>query len=160
MLSTDTGYREYSLDTHQLLKEVNGFVGVNSARRLADGRTLLASNQDGVTIHELSAADKELRHANFKTGQLRLIRLTRQGTFLFGTFFSDNKVVEGDLDGKIVRTFNIPGSQGTYTALRKPDGHLLLANGYDADILEVDSNFKTLSHDRRQGFAAGGCAGL
>jgi hypothetical protein len=145
LLNTDDGYREYSLESRTLLKEVKGFAGVMCARRTADGKTLLACNQDGVTVRELDADGKELRHATFKTGgQTRLMRLTPQGTFLFGTFFTDDMTIEGNLDGQIVHSFAASHSSGAYMVLRRPNGNLLLSNGYDAAVLELDSNFKTI----------------
>ncbi len=151
LLSTDDGYREYSLRSRNLLKEVKGFHDVVDARRMADGRTLLACNQNGVTIYELDPAGKQIRHANFKTGQTRLVRLTPRGTFLFGTFLSDDlsrgpdgRVIEGDFDGKILQDITVPKIKETYQALRKPDGNLLLINGYNCNVLEVDPHGKVL----------------
>ena len=145
LVSAGDGYREYDMATRNLVKEVKGFQGVESVRRLPDGRTLLACNQDGVTIRELDREGKEIRHASFKTGgQTRLMRLTPQGTFVFGTFFTDNKTIEGNLDGQVIHAFTVAGSSGAYMALRKPNGNLLMSNGYDAAVLELDSNFKVL----------------
>jgi hypothetical protein len=145
LISSGDGYREYDMETRKLLKEVKGFPGVESVRRLADGKTLLACNQDGVTIRELDARDKEIRHASFKTGgATRLMRVTPQGTVLFGTFFTDNKTIEGNLDGQVIHSFAASPTSGAYHVLRKPNGHLLLSNGYDAAVVELDSNFKAV----------------
>jgi hypothetical protein len=145
LISSGDGYREYDMASQKLLKEVKGFGGVESVRRLADGKTLLACNQDGVTIRELDPRDKEIRHANFKTkGATRLMRMTPQGTFLFGTFFTDNRTIEGNLDGQAVHSFTASPISGAYQALRKPNGNWLLANGYEAAVLELDPNFKLL----------------
>lgn len=137
MLSTGDGYREYRLSDRAVVKEVKGFPGVNSARRLKDGRTILGCASQGVTVHELSPDDKPLRKATFKAPTLRLLRLTPQGTVLFGW---SNQIIEGSLDGKVVKTLAPKEAPGTffYQALRKPDGRLLTAAGYNPCLLELD----------------------
>lgn len=142
MLSSPDGYLEYSLADRKLLKQVKGYPGTTFARRLPNGHTILGGNEKGVTVRELDAQDKVLRTANFpsETG-VRLGRLTPEGTVLFG---SSTKLVEGSLDGKTVRSFPVEGAKHLYMALRKPDGHYLVAAGYGACFLELDAEGKAL----------------
>lgn len=142
MLSSQDGYREFRLSDRKLLKEVRGFSGTTvAARRLPDGRTLLACNDCGVTVYELGADDKPLRTARFDVAQTRLVRLTPEGTLLFGC---KEQVFEGDLDGKILKRFSLPAGSWVYQALRRPDGHLLVAAGYTAAFHELDPEGKIL----------------
>jgi hypothetical protein len=134
LLTFPDGYREYRLADQGLAKEVKGYAGATSARRLADGRTVLACNAQGVTVHELSADDKPLRQARFQLASTRVIRLTPQGTLLIG---SGNQVVEGDWNGQAVTTVTLPKGTWAYQALRMPNGHLLAAGGYEPAFFEL-----------------------
>jgi hypothetical protein len=136
------GYREYRLSDQKLLKEVTGFPGAAAARRQADGRTILACNQEGVTVYELGADDKPLRMANFKNiPSTRLVRMTPQGTFLFGSL---NQVYEGSFQGQILKSISLPKGAWAYQALRRTDGHLLVAGGYLPCFYEFDADGKLL----------------
>ena len=137
MMNTPDGYREYRLSDRAMIKEVKGYPGAMSARRLPDGRTVLGCAAQGVTVYELAADDKLLRKANFKAGSLRLLRLTPQNTFLFGC---NQQVFEGDWSGKPPKTLALKEKEGAwiYQALRKPDGHLLVSAGYNPCVLELD----------------------
>ena len=141
MLSTGAGYREYSLDTKQMTKEVNGFAAITFARRRADGSTVIGGNADGITVLELGPDDQVRRKANFKLNQVRLGRLTPQGTVLFG---SDNKLVEANLDGQVLKEYTVESCQHLYQALRTAAGHLLAATGYGASLVELDADGKVV----------------
>lgn len=140
-LTTPDGYRKYRLADRSVAKEVKGFPGTMGMRRFPDGRTLLACNVDGVTIFELSADDRPLRKVTFKAPGTRVVRLAPQGTFLFG---SQNRLFEGDFEGRTIRTFELPAGCWAYQALRKPNGHLLVAGGYDPRLFELDSQGKVV----------------
>ena len=135
MLNSPEGYHEYNLADQKMVKEVKGFPGTQAARRLGDGRTVLACNFQGVTMIELGADDKPVRKATFKASQTRLMRLTPQDTFLFGC---GKEIFEGDWSGKTVRTIALKQGEWVYQALRKSDGHLLAAGGYNPHVLELD----------------------
>ncbi|NUQ61471.1 MAG: hypothetical protein HUU20_03220 [Pirellulales bacterium] len=139
MLTFADGYREFSLTSRKLLKEVKGYPGATSARRLADGQTVLACNAQGVTVYELDSGDKPLRKVNFSVPTTRLLRLTPQGTLLFG---SSNVIFEGDWQGKIVKTLTLPKGTWFYQAIRLPSGNLLAAAGYDPAMMEIDTEGK------------------
>jgi len=135
------GFREYDLKTRKLLREVKGFPKCETARRMADGKTVLACNSGGVTIHLLDPDGTELKKAVFKYGQTRLMRLAPEGTVLFG---SGAQIIEGDPDGKVIRTWPLPKGTWGYMALRLPGGGLRVATGYDPAVIECDSEGKVL----------------
>ncbi len=139
--TTPDGYREYNLADRSVAKEVKGFPRTMGIRRFPDGRTLLACNVDGVTVFELSPSDKVLRKATLKAAGTRVVRLTPQNTFLFG---SGNQVFEANFDGKTINTITLPKGSWAYQALRKPDGHLLVAGGYHSTLFEVDAQGKVV----------------
>ena len=140
LLSSTTGYYIYSLATRALVKQLHDkrFDGAASVRRLADGRTLLGCNQNGITLFELGPDDAVLRTAKFpELNTLRLMRLTPTGTLLFGA--NGNLVIEADLDGKIVGRFTLPEpAKHIYQILRLPNGNLLAAAGYGHFLAEID----------------------
>jgi hypothetical protein len=130
------GYREFRLSDQKLVKEVTGFPGVATARRQPDGRTILACNEKGgVSVYELSPDDKPLRKASFKVPSTRLLRMTSQGTFLFGAV---NQIVEGDYQGRTLQSITLAKGSWAYQVLRRADGHLLVAAGYQPCFYELD----------------------
>ena len=141
LLSTPDGYREYDLADRQLVKEVKGHPGGMSARRMRDGRTILACNARGVTVYEFDARDQVLRQANFQVASTRVVRLTPRGTLLFG---SGNQVFEGDLAGKLLHTFSLPEGAWAYQSLQLPSGHWLVAGGYHTQMYELDAEGKVV----------------
>lgn len=142
LVSTGDGYREYSMDTRRMIKEVKGFGGTMFARRRTDGSTVIGGNvKGGVEIVELDPQDKVLRKADFKCGEMRLGRLTPQGTVLFG---SGDRLMEGALDGQVVKDFKVESCKSIYQGLRQADGHLRVTGGYSFDLVEVDADGKVL----------------
>ena len=146
LLNTSQGFREYDLRTRELVREVKDakFAGCFTARRLPDGRTILGGNRKtGVFFFELGADDKVLRSAEFPTlNTLRTARLTPRGTLLLGA--GGEKIVEVNLDGKILRTVNVPGAKHTYQVIEKADGNWLAAIGYGFAIVEIDREGKVV----------------
>jgi hypothetical protein len=140
LLSSTTGYYVYSLTNRALLKQLHNqrFEGAASVRRLADGRTLLGCNQNGITLFELGPDDAVLRTAKFpELNTLRLMRLSPTGTLLFGA--NGNLVVEADLAGKELARFTLPEpAKHVYQILRLPNGNLLAAAGYGHFLAEID----------------------
>lgn len=145
MLNAADGYFVYDLATRALVKEFHdkALGGIMSVRRTADGRTLLGGNKGGITITELGPDDKVLRTAAFKDlGNLRLMRLSPTGTVLFGC--NVDWVAEVDLDGTVVKKFQLANAKHIYQALRRSDGHLLISSGYSHAIVECDESGKEL----------------
>ncbi len=136
LINSPDGYREYDLATQKLLKEVDGYPGAVSVRRMPDGRTILTCNEQTVVVHELDADDKVLRKIKFDVPTTRVVRFTPQGTLLFG---SANQVFEGDFSGAILHRHTLPEKVWAYQALRLPSGNLLVAGGYDTRMFELDA---------------------
>lgn len=141
LMSWPEGYREVDLGLRKIVKEVKGYQGASTARRLPDGRTVLSCNVQGVTVYELGADDQVLRKVNFQTGATRVIRRTSDDTLLFG---SGPKLFEVDWSGRILRTITLPGKSWVYQALRRPDGHVLVAGGYNPALFELDREGRTV----------------
>ena len=139
LLSSLEGFHEYDLAERRMLKEVKGYPGTVSARRLPDGRTILVCNAPGVTLFELSPDGKELRKSTFDVPTTRVVRMTPQGTILFG---SANRVFEGDLEGNLLKQYTLPEGVWAYQTVRLPSGNLLVSGGYDPRMLEVDPKGK------------------
>ena len=149
LTSTDSGYREYDLQTHKATKDVKqeALSGSVSVQRLPDGRTIVGCNQNNsITFRELDAADKLLSSCSFpQFNTLRLFRLSPRTTLLFGAMAgNDSKVVEANLQGKILRSLSLPDARHNYQVLELPSKNLLVADGYGAAIEELDPTGKTL----------------
>jgi hypothetical protein len=142
LLTYPGGYHEYRLTDRELVKEVRGFPGATSARRLPDGRTILACNdKNNVLLYELGPDDQPLRKTSLPIRTTRLMRLTTRGTVLCG---SGNQVTESDLDGKTLHTWTLPEGTWVYQALQTPAGRLLAVGGYDPALLELDAGGRIL----------------
>lgn len=149
MIAGRGGYREYDLRTRKLLKEYapprDGAwkkAVIEAARRLPDGRTVLGLNAPkGITVVELDSSDRELRRASFAgTRTLRLMRMTPRGTVLFTTAGKPcAKLVEGSLDGSVVRTIPLDGIRYGYQALVRPEGGYVVSAGYAGKMLFLDA---------------------
>lgn len=143
LVNTDSGYREYDLKTHKEVREVKkDFLrGSMSLQRLPDGRTIVGCNQKGgITFCELDGSDKLVNTITFpQLSNLRLFRLSPRGTLLFGAIeLKENKVIEADMKGAILRRVNLPDARHNYQVLELPNKNLLVADGYGAAVEEVD----------------------
>lgn len=133
------GYVELDLETGEIKKEVTGFDGVESLRRLPSGGTILGSNSNGgVTLQELDAKDAVVanRKVTF-TGysQLRLMRRTPEDTFLLAV---GAKLAEVNWAKQTVWDMTIPDGNYVFQGLRLADGHIAVTSGYGAAILVID----------------------
>jgi len=138
------GFAEYDFATHKQLREIidpKYQAGSVTAFRLKDGRTLLASDQSPIRISMLDADGKELSTTLFPNMHtIRCVRMTSRETILFGC--NDNHLIEGTLEGKVLRDITIPDARHIYMVKELPDGHLLAAGGYGGFLVEVDKEGK------------------
>jgi hypothetical protein len=138
------GFQEYDFATQKPLREVidpKYKAGSVTAYRLEDGRTLLASDQSPIRITMLDKEGKELSTAAFSnTATVRCVRMTPRGTVLFGC--NDNHIIEGTLEGKVVRDIVIPDARHIYMVKELPNGNLLATTGYSGCLVELDKNDK------------------
>lgn len=132
------GYFEIDIVSGAIRKQVGGFGVVQSARRLADGHTLLSGDNlggsQGIVVLELDAADKQVGKTVFPgLGTLRLLRLTADGHLLFG---SNARLIEADRKGVVLWEAEVPGAV-IFKALRLPDGNTWVSTGYSATLALV-----------------------
>jgi len=134
------GFQEYDFSTQKMLREVVDSkykAGSVTAYRLADGRTLLASDQTPIRMTMLNAEGKELSTTVFPNTQtVRCVRMTPRGTILFGC--NENHVIEGTLDGRVIRNIEIPNAKHVYMVKELPNGNLLATAGYGGFLVELD----------------------
>lgn len=129
------GYFEIGVSDGVIRKQKTGFGAVQSARRLADGHTLLAGDNldgsPGIVVLELDAADKQIAKTVFPgMSTLRLLRLTKEGHLLFG---SNSRLIEADRMGNILWEAAVPGAV-IFKALRIPNGNTWVSTGYSATL--------------------------
>ena len=140
----DGGFAEYDFASQKRLREVVDpkYKAVSvGAYRLEDGRTLLASDQSSVRITMLDVNGKELSTTEFpNTKGVRYVRPTRRGTVLFGC--NENHVIEGTLDGTIIRDNEIPDANYVYMIEELPNGNLLATTAYGGFFVELDKDGK------------------
>ena len=140
------GFGEYDFVTQKKLREVvdpKYKAGSVTAYRLDDGRTLLASDQSPIRITMLDTEGKELSTTVFpNTSTVRCARMTPRGTVLFGC--NGNHVIEGTLDGTVLRDIEIPDARHVYMVKELPNGNLLAAGGYAGFFVELDKTGKIL----------------
>ncbi|MBI4976600.1 MAG: hypothetical protein HZC28_03915 [Spirochaetes bacterium] len=138
LFSTSSGYRVYDLATRTMVKDVSDpmFNGCSSVRRRADGDTVIACNQNGITIFVVDeTGDVEKQFAFPKLKNVRIMRLTPKNTALFG---ADNILCEASLaDGTLLRTNVIASAKHIYHAVMKPDDNILSATGYGSFVAEI-----------------------
>lgn len=142
----DGGFAEYDFAAQKLLRQVIDakYKGDSvTAYRLEDGRTLLASSQTPIRITMLDAEGKEVTTAVFpNTKTVRCARLTPRGTVLFGC--NENHVIEGTLDGKVIRDVVIPDAKHIFMVEELPNGNLLATSGYGGFFVEIDKDGKII----------------
>ena len=138
------GFAEYDFTTQKLLREVvdpKYKAGSVTACRLTDGRTMIASDQSPIRITLLDTEGNELSTTVFPNMQtIRCVRQTPRGTVLFGC--NKNHLIEGTLDGKVLRNLEIPDAQHIYMAMELPNGNILATTGYSGFFVELDKDGK------------------
>jgi hypothetical protein len=140
LVGHDAGYSEFDLATGQRVKDFAAYKGVTSARRLANGHTLLAgaklAGEKTVVVLELDATDAVTRKTVFPATYVRLLRETAVGTWLMT---HDAVVRECDRTGAMLREWAVPGFKNAWKAVRLPDGRTLASGGYGAAMAELDA---------------------
>jgi hypothetical protein len=142
LVSHGNGAGEYNLATGKKLWSVDSFKGINSARRLPCGNTLLGgAGKGGIVIYTIDAKGKKLDELLLKgLGNLRLMRRLKNGNILLTV---GKRVVEVDAKGKIVWEAKIPGKG--YKAVRLPCGNTLVSTAGAVVIVEIGADGKTVS---------------
>ena len=141
LISHDAGFTEFDIATGKVLKEIASYKGIATARRLPNGHTLIAGvdldGSKGVIVLEIDDANTVRNKTIFPGDYVRLIRETRQGTWLI---MNNTMIREGDRSGKLLHEWTVDGFKHAWKAVRLPNGHLLAAAGYGAFMTELDEN--------------------
>ncbi len=144
MLGKGDGWDEYLLSDGSKAGGVHGFSGTQTAHRLADGNTILASVAGGgIVLKFVSAAGmmtKQITYAGFN--YVRMVRPTATGTYMVT---ADTLAFEGDETGKVLSQATIAGGRHTWKAMRLANGNIAVTNGYGAALNIYDSTWKMLS---------------
>ncbi len=143
LLSHGSGANEYDLETgKQSSWSVTKFKDIQTARRLANGNTLIGSNQGGITFTEINSSGETVRSVNYLgLGDLRIARVLESGNLLF-TGSSPHQVFEGDFSKKIVWKATLPGKG--YKAWRLPNGNTWATTGETVTVIEIDKQGKVV----------------
>jgi len=147
--STPSGFVELSLRDGRLLREVTlaGVRGIESARRLPNGHTVVLGNDDdGIFVRELDGradrvSGRSLIGAGLRKG--RLVRHTAQGTLLFCSETDGERVIHeaGWIRGVEVLFRVPPGvpADSMLKAVRVTLERVVVSAGYSASLLVIDT---------------------
>jgi hypothetical protein len=139
------GYSEFDIALGRLVKEFKSLAGVTAVRRQPNGHTIIAGvdlpRTKGVVVLELDANDREIHRALFPGDYVRLIRQTKDDTYLMSC---NDRIREGSRDGKYLREFPVDGFYHAWKSLRLPNGNLIVTAGYGAFVVELDASGKII----------------
>ncbi len=144
LVSHGNGAAEYELaNGAKRAWVVDRYRDIQSARRLADGKTLLASVRG--ELFELDKDGREVGRVRIDQPGLnmRLMRVLDSGSLLIGAK-SPSGVLEVTRQGKVVRRWALPGSG--YTAEALGAERVLSSQGAEAKIVEMDAQGKVLKY--------------
>jgi hypothetical protein len=147
--STPTGFVELSLSGGELLREVTlpGMPGIESARRLPNGNSVVLGNGDnGIFVCELdSRGDPVAGRVVVGAGLLkgRLVRHTAQDSLLFCSETDGKRLIhEATWNGGVKTLFQIPDqvpADSMLKALRVAAERVVVSAGYSASLLVIDT---------------------
>ncbi len=147
--STPTGFVELRLSDGKLLREVSlpGLPGIESARRLPNGNSVVLGNGDnGIFVCELdSRGDPVAGRVVVGAGLLkgRLVRHTAQDSLLFCSETAGKRLIhEATWNGGVKTLFQIPDqvpADSMLKALRVAPERVVVSAGYSASLLVIDT---------------------
>jgi hypothetical protein len=147
--STPSGFVELGLADGRLLREVTlpGLPGIESARRLPNGNTVVLGNGDnGIYVCELDArADPVAGRVLVGAGLLkgRLVRHTTNDSLLFCSETDGKRVIhEASWSGGVKTLFRIPDgvpADSMLKAVRVAADRIVVSAGYSASLLLIDT---------------------
>lgn len=147
--STPTGFVELGLGDGELLREVRlvGLPGIESARRLPNGNTVVLGNGDkGIFVCELDPRG-EPRAGRVVVGvglsKGRLVRHTVDDSLLFCSETDGRRLIhEASWTGGVKTLFQIPDqvpADSMLKALRVAPDRVVVSAGYAASLLVIDT---------------------
>jgi hypothetical protein len=143
MLGKSDGWDEYQLTDGLKVGGVHGFSGTQTAHRLADGNTILASvSGTNIVLKFVNAAgqmQRQITYAGFS--YVRMVRPTSTGTYLVT---ADTVAFEGNDQGMVLSRGTISGGSHTWKAMRLANGNIAVTNGYGAALLIYDNTWKMI----------------
>jgi hypothetical protein len=149
--STPQGFAELDLNGRgAVLRDVNvagAPGGIESARRLPDGHTVVLGNGGGGIflweIDERGAAVPDRRRFFEGIDKGRMIRRTEEGTFLFCSETNGKKLIhETDWEGSVKTLFEVPTdvpADSMVKAARIAPDIITVSTGYAASLLMIDT---------------------
>ena len=145
LIGHDAGYSEFDIATGKLLRDEARYKGVTSARRLPNGRTLLAGvgldGEKGIVLLQVDDTGTVKRKVTVPGDYVRLVRETARGTFLL---MADVRIREIDANGVAVNEWSAPGFRHAWKAVRLPNGHVVASAGFGANLVELDADGKVM----------------
>ncbi len=147
--STPTGYVEIDLEKRGLIVRAPAIAGlpggVESARRLPNGHTLLLGNgPEGIFVWELNGDDlpeRRLLCTGIEKG--RLLRLTEEGTLLFCSDTNGHRRVhEASFDHGVQTLFDVTAgveADSMVKAVRLSRDRIAVSTGYAAGLITIDT---------------------
>ena len=140
LIGHDAGYTEFEIATGKIVRTFAPYKGVTSARRLANGHTLIVgaglAGEKGVVVLEVDATGAVGRKTVFPGNYVRLLRETSASTWLM---MNDTLIREGRTDGAILHEWTVPGFRHAWKAVRLANGHTLASAGFGAFLAELDA---------------------
>ena len=138
LVSHGTGAAEYQLsDGKQLKWSVSGYKGIQSARRLANGQTILLSGSGKVITLDKDAKELDSIQIKYKRLDLRMLRVSPEGNWIIGSK-RPRAALEINAKGDILHQTKIPGKG--YTAIKLSNGNYLASTGDECKVVEVNSD--------------------
>ena len=135
LVSHGNGASEYQLSDGKKLKwSVSGYKGIQSARRLANGKTVLLSIRGQLVTLDKEANELSSVQIKHKALDLRLMRMSAEGNWIIGSK-NPRAVLEVHAEGDILKQTKIPGKG--YTATKLSNGNYLASTGDECKVIEV-----------------------
>ena len=138
LVSHGSGASEYRLsDGKQLDWVVTGYKGVQSARRLDNGHTLLLTSKGRIITLDENKEEVSSVQIKKKPLDLRLVRFSSEGNLIIGAK-KPKAVLEINLQGSVLKQIDLPGKG--YTATKEENGTYLSSTGDECKVVEINAD--------------------
>lgn len=138
LVSHGTGATEYQLsDGKKLQWSVSRYKGIQSARRLANGHTILLSGKGKIITLDKTGEELSSIQIKHNSLDLRLLRVSSEGNWIIGSK-NPRAVLEINAQGDILQQTKLPGKG--YTATKLANGNYLASTGDECKVVEVKAD--------------------